>query len=111
MQLKDHHNQQHLLPTPSYQDHLLPPQVLQDYEPFDGSFFPFFVFYRQSVVYMQVLVQVLQNSAKSIMLAALQDQNIVLNNARAKLFFLQVVIKVSSLVAVPASKVKVTTTL
>ena len=35
MQLKDHHNQQHLLPTPSYQDHLLPPQVLQDYEPFD----------------------------------------------------------------------------
>ena len=45
MQLKDHHNQQHLLPTPSYQDHLLPPQVLQDYEPFDGGFFPFFVFY------------------------------------------------------------------
>ena len=35
MQLKDHHNQQHLLPTPSYQDHLLPTQVLQDYEPFD----------------------------------------------------------------------------
>ena len=35
MQLKDHHNQQHLLPTLSYQDHLLPTQVLQGYEPFD----------------------------------------------------------------------------